>query len=161
MSEGLAGKANPAPFSLKRRLIVHFVFACTLSAILMAIVDIWMIGHLGSQPSGGEGHSFAVEVTHTLPVLLAGQIAILSIMTIWLYKLVRRSVIVPVLSIAGRIGGLRSGKAKISIPPEPIAEEIVAVYAAFNKHLESLPSKSNRSAGLDEIRKGNFDFEVF
>lgn len=128
----------PVPFSLKQRLFSRLVCMCLLSAGVLAFADIWIIIHLNEQAPGREGHSFSAEVAHTLPLLLVPQIAVLVFAFFWLYRLVLRSIIIPVLSVAGKIGGIRGGRMDRIAPPEPVAEEIMAIYDAVNGHITSI-----------------------
>ncbi len=145
MISGHCCERAPVPFSLKQRLFSRLVGMCLLSAGVLALADIWIISHLNDQAPGREGHSFSVEVVHTLPLLLVPQIAVLVFVFFWLYRLVLRSIIIPVLSVAGKISGIRTGRTDRIAPPEPVAEEIVAIYDAVNGHFKSLRADAEGS----------------
>lgn len=130
-------------FSFKQRLFSRLVCMCLLSAGVLALADIWIISHLNDQAPGREGHSFSVEVVHTMPLLLIPQIAVLVFVFYWVYRLVLRSIIIPVLSVAGKISGIRTGRMDRIAPPEPVAEEIMAIYDAVNGHTKSLRADVN------------------
>lgn len=154
MNSEICCERTSAPFSLKQRLFLRLLCMCLLSAGALALADIWIICHLKGQTPVREGHPFTVELAHTLPLLLVPQIAVVVFAFFWVYRLVLCSIIIPVLSVAGKIGGIRCGRTERIAPPEPVAEEIMAIYDAVNQHTKSFRADMEggeaKSSGTDE-----------
>lgn len=130
-------KTYSLKIQLRRRLVLLMFFALAL----VLIVDTYAILHIRShyssdmsQPSPSLGH----ELLHTLPVLLVPHMVILIIVFMYVVRAIERDLLLPLLSLGGKLMRLDMDWESEMYPSHPIPEEIAPIFDAAIRHAENL-----------------------